>query len=129
MTALEFDAKDYPNRMCLLSRMPEKVGLRFRIQYVGQPQALSADTAETAVPKKYIKHAVISKLLDQRGRSKPGEAEKYVGLAAQEAQKADKYKNDFAFDLPDQTQWTEEHYGASARGDFFELDDPMDWDR
>ena len=127
LTALEFDAKDYPNKMRLLERMPDKVGLRFRIQYVGQPQALTVDTAETAVPKQYVKHAVIGKLLAQRARSKPGEIEKYTGLAQIEVQMAEKYKQDFAFDLPDQTLWTEQTHSMRGRADFFDADNPMDW--
>ena len=128
ITALEFDAKDYPNKMRLLERMNARAGLRFRIQYVAQPQALSVDTAETMVPKKYIKHKAMAKLLGQRARSKPGEAEKYTSLAQLEDQSAETYKNNNAFDLPDQQLWTEEHYTMRGRNDWFERDNPLDWD-
>jgi len=126
ITAVEFDAKDYPNKFRLLERYPDKVGLRFRIQYVQEPQALSSDTASTTVPAEYIKHAAIAKLLRSRARSKPGDADKYVGLAGQEQQDAERFKLDHAFDLPDQTLWTEEDF-SSRRGDFFEIDNPLDW--
>ena len=127
LSAIDFDAKDYPNKMRLRHRMPTFQGLRFRIQYIGQPQGLTGDTASgTVIPKKYIKHFAMAKLLRGRARSKPGEIEKYASLAAQDQQDADRYKVEHSFDMPDQTRWTEDDV-SKEHGDYFEVDNPLNW--
>jgi hypothetical protein len=126
LSAIDFDAKDYPNKMRLRHPMTDKRGLRFRIQYVGEPQTLSSDTASTQVPEAYIKPHVMAKLLRQRARTKPGEIDKYAALSADMDQRAARYKLEHSFDMPDQTTWTEDD-AAIMRGDFFEVDNPLDW--
>jgi hypothetical protein len=126
LSAIDFDAKDYPNKMRLRHPMRDKRGLRFRIQYVGEPQELTSDTASTQIPRKYIKHVALGKLLRQRARTKPGEIDKYAALAQQEDQDAAQFKIEHSFDLPDQTTWTEDDV-SRERGDFFEIDNPLDW--
>ena len=125
VTAIEFDAKDYPNRMRLLWNANEHRGMRFRIQYVGEPQAHLTDTgAGTTVPKRFIKSRALATLLRQRARRLPGEADKYSLLAQQEQADSDRFKLEHSFDMPDQTTWTEEHYG-SGQGDYDNRFDPL----
>ena len=125
-TAIQFDAKDYPNKMRFLENLRPESGLRMRVQYVAEPQALTADSSTTAIPKRYIKHYVMSDLFRQRARTKPGDRQAYLGLAQEESQMAEKYKLDHGYDLPDQTLWTEQEWG-SARADYFERNNPLDW--
>ena len=125
-TAIQFDAKDYPNKMRFLENLRPDAGFRLRVQYVSEPQALSSDTATTVVPKQYIKHYVMNDLFQQRARSKPGDIAKYAALSEQEQRLMDKYKMEHSFDLPDQTLWTEQDWG-SGRSDYFERINPLGW--
>jgi hypothetical protein len=125
-TAVQFDAKDYPSKMRFLESLRPEAGFRMRIQYVGEPQALTADSSTTVVPKQYIKHYVMNDLFQQRARSKPGDAQKFAALADQEQRLMDKYKMEHSRDLPDQTLWTEQEWGSN-RSDFFERDNPLGW--
>ena len=127
VTAIEFDAKDYPNKMRMLFNTSASRGMRFRIQYVGEPQPLLTDTAAgTTVPKRYIKARALATLLRQRARRLPGEADKYALLAQAEQADADRFKLEHSFDMPDQTTWTEEHYGRNEN-DYFERNNPLDY--
>lgn len=127
LSAVKFDAKDYPTNMYMAQRMPSWFGMRFRIQYVGEPQLFTNDTTPTTVvPPKYIKHYAMSILFDKRARTHPSEANKYAELADREMQKADKYKLEHGFDLPDQTWWVEEDPSLDF-GAFWETEDPLNW--
>ncbi len=126
ITAITFDAKDYPTTMRMIENMNEYRGMRFRISYIGEPQSLTSDTSSTVIPKKYIKHQAMAKLLRQRARRLPGEAAKYVELAQQDQADADRFKISHSQDLPDQTLWTEEDY-AGGSGDGQSVFNPMDW--
>lgn len=129
VTAIQFDAKDYPSKMRFLERYPADRGMRMRIQYIGEPQPLSVDSATTVIPKRYIKAYALSKLYGMRARSKPGEMQKYATLEATEMEKADRFKVEHHWDMPDQTLWTEYDmagYGAPRYG---EINDPLDWGR
>lgn len=127
LTAITFDAKDYPTTMRMLENMNAYRGMRFRIQYVGEPQILTTDTAAgTVIPRRYIKAWATAKLLRQRARRLPGEAEKYVALAQVDQAEADRFKLEHSQDLPDQTLWQEQDW-SSNQGDYFEQDNPMNW--
>ena len=52
VTAITFDAKDYPTTMRMIESVNAHRGLRFRISYIGEPQGLTTDTASTVIPKK-----------------------------------------------------------------------------
>ncbi len=126
ISSVRFDAKDYPTNMYWQQRSPAWFGMRLRIQYIGEPQSLTADTAPTTVvPAKYIKHYAMGKLMDQRGRAHPSDQNKYAELADREMQKAQQYKADHGFDLPDQTWWQEED--PSMWGGMWNVDDPLNW--
>ena len=123
ITDIEFDAKDYPGLMRLLHSRPADVGLRMRIQYVQEPQPLATDTASTAVPRQYIRHRALAKLMRQRARTHPAERSKYAELATDEERQADKFKIEHGFDLPDQTIWQEKNWGTLQVPEF----NPLDW--
>ena len=123
LAAVKFDAKDYPTNMYMAARMPSWYGMRFRIQYIGEPQVFTNDSAPTTVvPTKYIKHYAMSVLFDKRARSHPSEQTKFGDLADREMVKADKYKIEHGFDLPDQTWWTEDDpsIGFGSTSDIFD---------
>ena len=127
ISSVRFDAKDYPTNMYMQQRAPAWFGMRFRIQYIGEPQVFTNDTSPvTVVPTKYIKHYAMGLLLDKRGRTHPSDQNKYAELADREMQKAQQYKADHGFDLPDQTWWQEEDPGMQW-GAYWEIDDPLGW--
>ena len=88
---------------------------------------MTTDTAAgTTVPKRYIKARAMATLLRQRARRLPGESEKYSTMAQIEQADADRFKLEHSFDMPDQTTWTEEHYGENL-SDYYEIDNPLDY--
>jgi len=128
VTAINFDLKDNPGKMYFRENMSSLVGMRLRVRYVAAPQSLSNDTAETVVPQKYIVTFAKAKLFAQRAEDVRHNTGKFLQLVSNMELRAEKFRVDHAFDLPDQTWWTEEDYG-SDRGFFFGQDDgnPLGW--
>lgn len=126
ITDVGFDAKDWPNTMYMGSRHTAQSGMRLRIQYAAEPQEISSDTASTVVPRKYIQHYVLSKLMGQQTYDNRKDRERWGNAQERQMLMADRYKLEHSFDLPDQTIWTEEDY-ASAGGGPGELPDPLNW--
>ena len=130
ITAITFDAKDYPTTMRMIENINAHRGLRFRVSFIREEWrgglGLTSDTSSTVVPKKFIKHQAMAKLLRQRARRLPGEASKYVELAQQDQADADRFKISHSQDLPDQTLWTEEDYAGGSNGGQ-SVFNPMDW--
>jgi len=125
-TAINFGAKDYPSTMKFLESLRPESGLRVRVTYVAEPQALTADSATTVIPKQFIKHYAMAELFNMRSRRKPGDVQKFQLMSDNEMRMAEKYKMDHGWDLPDQQIWTEETFGSS-RSDYFEVNNPLDW--
>ena len=125
LSAITFDAKDWPNTMYLHNRYASLYGLRFRIQYIAEPQELTSDTSSTVVPRKYIQHYALSKLMEQKTYDNRRDRNRWDDASNKQLELAERHKMSHAFDLPDQQLWTEEDY--SLGGGPGEIDDPLDW--
>ena len=114
LSAIGFDAKDWPNTMYLKNRYAGSVGMRFRIQFIGEPQELVADSGSTVVPRKYIQHYALGKLMGQQTYDNRRDRERWSAASALQSGLAQQYKAEHSFNLPDQTLWQEEDFSLGS---------------
>lgn len=63
---LRLDAKEYPDTLEFYKRMESFYGMRIRLEYISEPQELSAESDTTTVPKRWILPYAIHLMMGSR---------------------------------------------------------------
>lgn len=108
ITAVRFDANEFPNTMYFTREYHSHLGQRIRVQYTSQPGTLSADSDTTILPQEYIVNKAMSILFDTLVNSNRADRQRYAALAEYHDQLARDIRERKAFQPPSRTLWQEE---------------------
>ncbi len=105
LTTLKFDQKEFPSLMRLPVEISDCLGLRFRLEYISQPDELTADSDTTIVPMDYIRPKAVSRLYGQMISNNKADRQRWAAEQQRYAQEAEQYIQQNAFQMPDRTMW------------------------
>ena len=92
MTAVRFDAKEFPTIMYFPKDYDTVLGMRIRLHYMSGPVELATEGATTVVPKEYILHKALGLLYDMKINDNRADRQRFTALADQHHQLAEVYK-------------------------------------
>jgi hypothetical protein len=119
----EFDRLEYPTYMRIFGNPTASWGQRFRIQYIPEYNALSADSDTTTLPEYYIKNKTLAFLHDDLAEDNRADRRGHMELAETKDRLARDFAGRHPRRWPSGTIWSEANYGRDGY-----TENPMGWD-
>jgi hypothetical protein len=124
MSAVRFDAKEFPSTMYFSQDYSTVYGMRIRLHYISGPTELTTETSTTIVPQEYILHKALGFLFDQKINDNRADRQRFSALAEQHHQLAELYKQTHRFRANDATLWQEADVSIPMS---YAESDPLGW--
>ena len=100
-----FDRKEFPTYIYLQKDFPNSLGMRIRLEYSHKPEAMTAETSVTNIPKEFIINKALSVLFGQKVNDNRADRNRFANLEEYRRQLAEQDMAFRAFQQPDSTIW------------------------
>jgi hypothetical protein len=124
LTAVRFNAMEYPDYMELRNLYPSAYGMRIRVVYVENTTDLLAEAELTRVPEEYVAFRSLSYLYDELVGDNRHDRASHAGLAEYYASLAEDFVRSNRRTLPAATLWQEQDLAGFGFGN---VADPLGW--
>ena len=125
LTAVRFNALEYPDYLELRQLYPGYYGMRLRVTYVENTTDLLAEAELTRVPEEYVAFKSLSMLYDELVGDNRHDRASMAGLAEYYHTLAEDFVRQNRRTLPAGTLWQEEDLAGGSQ--WSDLSDPLGW--